>query len=60
MLELLLFNIELDDFLLEGEDDNVNSYADDPTPYSCAKNMSSVITEFQIAKTFSGGMKAVI
>ena len=31
-LQLLLFNIDLADSLPEGKDDNVNSYADDPTP----------------------------
>ena len=31
-LQLLLFNIDLAESLLEGKDDNVNSYADDPTP----------------------------
>ena len=60
VLELLLFNIDLTDLLLEGEDNNVNSYADNPTPYSCTKDMSFLITELQIAKTFSSGMKAII
>ena len=41
----LLFNINLIDLFLECEDDNVNSYADDTTIYSCAEDMSSVISE---------------
>ena len=32
---------------LECEDYNINSNADDTTPYSCAEDMSSVITELQ-------------
>ena len=43
----LLFNIDLIDLFLECEDDCIYSYADGPTPCSCAEDMSSVITEFQ-------------
>ena len=43
----LLFNIDLIHLFLECEDDNINSYADDTTPFSCAEDMSSVITELQ-------------
>ena len=43
----LLFNIDLTDLLLECEDDNISSYADDNTPYSCAQDISSVISELQ-------------
>ena len=47
----LLFNIDLIDLFLECEDDNISSYADDTTPYSCAQDISSVISELQrIAK----------
>ena len=47
----LLFNIDLIDLFLECEDDNITSYADDTAPYSCAKDISSVISELQrIAK----------
>ena len=35
----LLFNIDLTDLFLEYEDDNISSYADDTTPYSCAQNI---------------------
>ena len=38
---------------LECEDDNISSYADDTTPYFCAQDISSVLSELQrIAKTF--------
>ena len=47
----LLFNIDLNDLFLECEDYNITSYADDTTPYSCAQDISSVISELQrIAK----------
>ena len=51
MIGLLLFNIDLTDLFLECENDNISSYADDTTPYSCAQDISSVISELQrIAK----------
>ena len=46
VLGLLPFNIDLIELFLEGEDNNVSSYVDD-TPYSCAEEISSVITELQ-------------
>ena len=53
MLGLLLFNIDLIDLLFECQDDNISSYADDTTPYSCTQDVSSVISELQrIAKKF--------
>ena len=52
MLGSLLFNIDLIDLFLECEDDN-SSYADDTTPYSCAQDISSVISELRkITKNF--------
>ena len=49
----LLFNIDLTDLFLECEDDNIRSYADDTTPYFCAQDISSVISELQrITKNF--------
>ena len=47
VLGLLPFNIDLIELFLEGEDNNVNSYVDDTTPYSCAEEISFVITELQ-------------
>ena len=39
--------------VLECDDDNITSYADDTTPYSSAQDTSSVISELQrIAKKF--------
>ena len=54
MLGTLLFNIDLIHLFLECEDNNINSYADDTTPYSCAEDMSSVITKLQriVSKIF--------
>ena len=47
----LLFSIDLIDLFLECEVDNIASYADDTTPYSCPQDISSVISELQrIAK----------
>ena len=51
MLGPLLFNIDLIDSFLECEDDNISSYADHTTPYSCAQDITTVISELQrIAK----------
>ena len=47
MLGSLLFDIDLIDLFLECDGDNITSYADDTTPYSCAQDISSVISEFQ-------------
>ena len=47
MLGALLFNIDLTDLFLECEDDNITSYAIDTTSYSCARDISAVISEFQ-------------
>ena len=53
MLGPLLLNIEMIDLILECKDDNITSYADDTTPYSCAEVISSVISKLQrIAKKF--------
>ena len=43
----LLFNTDLIDLFLECEDDNITSHADDTTPYSCAQDISSVISEHE-------------
>ena len=40
----LLFNIALIDLLLERENDNITSYADDTTPYSWEQDKLSVTT----------------
>ena len=51
MLGLLLFNVDLIELFFECKYDNITSYADDTTPYSCAQDISFVISELQrIAK----------
>ena len=61
MLGLLLFNIDVIDLFLECEDDNISSYADDTTPYSCLQDISFVISELQrIAKKFLIGVETII
>ena len=47
LLGALLFNIDLTDLFFECEDDNITSYANDTTSYSCARDISAVISEFQ-------------
>ena len=42
----LLFNIDMTDLFPKCDDDNINSYADDTGPYSCAEDIT-VITELQ-------------
>ena len=41
----LLFNIVLIDLFYECEESNIASYADDTTPYSCASDIQTVISE---------------
>ena len=45
ILGLLLFNIDLIDLLYDCEEDNIANYADDTTPYSCAMDIQTVISE---------------
>ena len=47
VLGSLLCNIDLIDLFLECEDDNISSYADGTTPYSCLQDISFVISELQ-------------
>ena len=42
----LLFNIDLIDLFYECKESNIASYADDTTPYSCARDTQTVISEF--------------
>ena len=52
MLGLLLLNIDPIDLFPDCQDENITSFTDDDTtPYSCAQDISSVISELQrIAK----------
>ena len=43
----LLFNIDLIDLFFICENDDIASYADDTTPYTCARDTSTVISELQ-------------
>ena len=45
ILGILLFNIDLIDLLCECEESNIASYADDTTPYSCARDTQTVISQ---------------
>ena len=47
----LLFNIDLIDLFNECEESNIACYADDTTPYSCARETQTVIS---LAKFFTG------
>ena len=47
ILAPLLINIDLIDFFIECYDSEIESYADDINLYSCADDMSSVITQLQ-------------
>ena len=49
----LLFNIDLIDLFYECEESNIASYADDTTPYSCARDTQTVISE-SLANNFTG------
>ena len=49
----LLFNIDLIDLCYGCEESNIASYADDTTPYPCARDTQTVISELQsLAKFF--------
>ena len=43
----LLFNINSIDLFYECEESNIASYADDTTPYSCARDTNTVISELK-------------
>ena len=47
VLGSLLFNIDLIDLFYECEESNIASYADDTTPYSCARDTQTVISELK-------------
>ena len=47
ILEPRLFNIDLIDFFCICENDDITNYADDTTPYTCARDTLTVISELQ-------------
>ena len=44
---LIIFNIDLINLFYECEESNIASYADDITPYSCARDTQTVISELK-------------
>ena len=47
ILEALLFNFHLIDFFFKCDDFEIAWYANNTTPYSCADDMRSIITQLQ-------------
>ena len=47
VLGSLLFNIDLVDLFYECEESNIGSYTDDTTPYSCARDTKTIISELK-------------
>ena len=60
ILGLLLFNIDLIDLFYECEESNIASYADDTTPYSCARDTQTVISELKSLVSFFTGASIII
>ena len=60
ILGILLFNIDLTDFFYECEASNIASYADDTTPYSCARDTQTVIPELKSLANFFTGSSIII
>ena len=57
----LLFNIDLLDLFYECEESNIASYGDDPTPYSCARDTQTVISELRsISKKLFHWLKPIL
>ena len=55
----LLFNIDLIDLFYECEESNIASYADDTTPYSCARDTQTVISELKSLTNFFTGCSII-
>ena len=51
----LLFNIGLIDLFYECEESNIASYADETTPYSCARDTQNVISQLKSLTNFFTG-----
>ena len=56
----LLFNIDLLDFFYECEESNISSCVDDTTPYSCARDTQTVISELKSLANFFTGFNIII
>ena len=55
-----LLNIDLIDLFYECEERNIASYADDTTPYSCARDTQTVISELKSLTNFFTGSSITI
>ena len=60
ILGSLLFNIDLIDLFYECEKSNIVSYADDTTPYSCARDTQTVNSELKSRTSFFTGSSTII
>ena len=56
----LLFNIDLIHLFYQCEESNIASYADDSTPYSCATDIETVISELKSLTNVSTGSSIII
>ena len=56
----LPFNIDLIDLFSECEESNIASYADDTTPYSCVRDIQTVISELKSLTNFFTGFSTKI
>ena len=56
----LLFNINMIDLFYECEENDIANYTDDTTPYSCATDISTVISELQAQQKFLIGLVIII
>ena len=56
----LLFNIDSIDLFYECEERKIASYADDTTPYFCARDTQTVISELKSLANFFTGLSIII
>ena len=61
ILGSLLFNIDLIELFYECEESNIDSYAYDTTPYSCARETQTVISKLKsLANFFTDSRKIIL
>ena len=56
----LVFNIDPINLLYEYEENNIASYADETTPYSCSKDIQTVISKLKSLINFFTGSSIII
>ena len=56
----LLFNINMIDLFYECEENDIANYADDTTPYLCATDIPTVISELRAQQKFLIGLAIII